>query len=56
MVEVMATCTLDRLFMGLGPAQTVVTPGGCEDLGGIAARELGGLPVRDIVRVHTRAA
>jgi hypothetical protein len=30
MVEVVATCTLDRLFMGLGNPQTVVTPAGFE--------------------------
>ena len=33
-----------------------VTPGRCEDLAGIVVRDLGGFPVRDIVRVGTRAA
>jgi hypothetical protein len=36
--------------------EVVVTSGGREDLGGIAGRDLGGLPIRDIVRVRTRAA
>lgn len=33
-----------------------VTPGGREDLGGIASGDLGGLPIRDIVRVRARTA
>jgi hypothetical protein len=36
--------------------EVVVTPGGREDLGRIASRDLGGLPILDIVRVPTRAA
>jgi hypothetical protein len=49
-------CSISEITRNAISRGGVGGPGGCEDLGGLTGRDLGGLPVRDIVRVRTRAA